>query len=48
MTPFSQAALVPLCKDYKRIEIVLVDDVNYKEPPLVAKLKVLQRKAPKY
>jgi hypothetical protein len=41
-------ALAPLYKGCKKIAIVLVDDVNYKEHPLVVKLKVLQPKAQEY
>jgi hypothetical protein len=39
---------VLLCKDYRKIVIALVADVNYKEHPLVEKLRVLQPKALKY
>jgi hypothetical protein len=48
MIPHLPAVLVLLCKDYKRIVIALVADVNYKEHPLVEKLRVLQPKALKY
>jgi hypothetical protein len=42
------AVLVLLCKDYRRIVIALVADVNCKEHPLAEKLRVLQPKALKY
>jgi hypothetical protein len=46
--PNLPAVLALLCKDYRKIVIALVADVNYKEHPLVEKLRVLQPKALKY
>jgi hypothetical protein len=48
MIPHLPAVLALLCKDYKKIVIALVADVNYKEHLLAEKLRILQPKALKY